>query len=641
MHGVALRKATSYYCQCERVRGHVLRRQSVVAVLVSFALALGMLFSATCLSSCSRAETWTLCLYLCGSDLESEKGLATKVLDELSAAAIPENVRVVIQTGGASTWQNDVVKPNEIGRYTIQNGSLVSVGSVASSSLGSASTLVDFLSMCAQNYQSDHTAVVLWDHGGGPLKGVCLDAQHDNDTLTLPEISEALAQGVRAQNGKAYDLVGIDACLMGSLETAAAIDDYASYYVASEGVEFGSGWDYAQILRAMRNSSDPKEIAAAACEGYLAHCKEYGTDLRATLSVLDLQKVQAIRDALVGALESLHKTQGHAVGALRCLAACSDEACEFGGSAKHEGKSNLVDLRGMAESLAMDPAHNGEGWNDVVQAVDNAVAYRIHGEASKDAFGVSIWYPRSFARADLEDYAKVTPLRAYASTLDELFRTSMGQVAYSDPGSIDANGDFHVEIAAEAADSFYTISARTSSAQGDYQTTSDDIKQDQGRMSFLFSLANAVQIRLAGMVLDAELVDTADGRTVYSCPVSINGERTNLRIARIRDAGTAVRFQLLGVWSGLDETTGLSSRLSERLNPGDKVDAISLSTGQARDSVTLGDDYSFDEHALEPGVYRCCFRAYDLHGNERLSNTITYKLDEEGHVHIVGPDSRS
>lgn len=40
-------------------------------------------------------------LYMCGSDLESENGLASGDIEEMIAGSQSENVKFVIQTGGA------------------------------------------------------------------------------------------------------------------------------------------------------------------------------------------------------------------------------------------------------------------------------------------------------------------------------------------------------------------------------------------------------------------------------------------------------------------------------------------------------------------------------------------------------------
>ena len=61
--------------------------------------------------------SWAVYWYLCGSDLESEGGFATGDLNELLEVALPENVTVVIETGGAAQWQNEVIDGSLLQRY--------------------------------------------------------------------------------------------------------------------------------------------------------------------------------------------------------------------------------------------------------------------------------------------------------------------------------------------------------------------------------------------------------------------------------------------------------------------------------------------------------------------------------------------
>ena len=53
-------------------------------------------------------DTWTVLIYLCGSDLESDNGAATADLSEMVAGAGSEQVSFIVETGGAKKWQGDV-----------------------------------------------------------------------------------------------------------------------------------------------------------------------------------------------------------------------------------------------------------------------------------------------------------------------------------------------------------------------------------------------------------------------------------------------------------------------------------------------------------------------------------------------------
>ena len=50
--------------------------------------------------------TWTVFVYLCGTDLESDGGFATGDVQEMLNASTGSNVRFVVQTGGTYYWQN-------------------------------------------------------------------------------------------------------------------------------------------------------------------------------------------------------------------------------------------------------------------------------------------------------------------------------------------------------------------------------------------------------------------------------------------------------------------------------------------------------------------------------------------------------
>ena len=61
--------------------------------------------------------SWAVYWYLCGSDLETNYGCATTDLMEMMEIQLPENVNVVIQTGGADVWQNDLMDASKIQRW--------------------------------------------------------------------------------------------------------------------------------------------------------------------------------------------------------------------------------------------------------------------------------------------------------------------------------------------------------------------------------------------------------------------------------------------------------------------------------------------------------------------------------------------
>ena len=48
-----------------------------------------------------------------------------KDIAEVCGVDLPDNVKIVLQTGGAKEWQNEVVKADKIGRYEVVDGDMV------------------------------------------------------------------------------------------------------------------------------------------------------------------------------------------------------------------------------------------------------------------------------------------------------------------------------------------------------------------------------------------------------------------------------------------------------------------------------------------------------------------------------------
>ncbi len=123
--------------------------------MLSLLLALGMGLS---LAACGETEmtdvpskapagdgSWAVYWYLCGSDLETNYGCATTDLNELLEVQLPENVTVVIETGGAAEWQNDQVDASKLQRWVYTSDGLELVDEQDTADMGDAQTLQDFL----------------------------------------------------------------------------------------------------------------------------------------------------------------------------------------------------------------------------------------------------------------------------------------------------------------------------------------------------------------------------------------------------------------------------------------------------------------------------------------------------------------
>ena len=351
----------------------------------------------------AEAGTWAIYWYLCGSDLESNGGFATSDLMEMMEVALPENVRVVIQTGGAKTWQNNVVDADILQRYVYDSEGLTLVDELPPASMGDAATLTDFLRYCKQNYPAEKTAVLFWNHGGGSVSGAAFDERYGYDSLTLDEMQTAFGRVWEAdENNPPLELVGFDTCLMATVDVAGTFAGTAHYLVASEETEPANGWYYSQWVQALADdpSMDGAALGKVICDAYYEGCQAVETQDSATLSVTDLTKIQGLLDAYeefgAQALSAAAQDPGFLSRFSRAAAGTEN----YGGNTREQGYTNMVDLGGIARHTA----DTLPGAQAVLDALDECVLYQVNGKYRSEGTGLSCYYSYSGDVDDLNGY---------------------------------------------------------------------------------------------------------------------------------------------------------------------------------------------------------------------------------------------
>ena len=263
---------------------------------------------------------YTILMYMCGSDLESDYGMATLDIQEMLNKSCPSNVNIVIETGGSRKWglweyssvkDDYVYKGNpynisntKLGRYHIEGKNLVKDAQITNSSMGNSSTLQSFIEWGFGTYPAKQTGLILWNHGGA-MGGCCFDDYY-NDSLTSAEVNTAVKNAMTTlKRTEKFTWIGYDCCLMSVADIASVNAQYFDYMVASQESEAGEGWDYDSWLPSLYNNANiaPTELLPQICTSFIQDYENtYGGyyDNDQTLSVLDLSKM----DAFISAFET-------------------------------------------------------------------------------------------------------------------------------------------------------------------------------------------------------------------------------------------------------------------------------------------------------------------------------------------------
>ena len=241
-------------------------------------------------------KPWTFLVYMAAANDLNPYALLD--LQEMMRAGSNDNVNALVYL----TLHQDN-EPKFTVKLYVEKGSITQIGDVMVRDSGDVATLEEALQWACVDYPSDHIAVVLWNHGSGPLnrspimtqlKGVCYDFDTDN-YLTDRDCLQAFSWAKnRLRSGKNFDIIAFDACLLGSIEMAYTLASCADYMVASEETIPGDGYQYAFILDPFATKTlDPLSFAQLIVRTYK---QEYAGTMDYTLSATDLKALQPLVD---------------------------------------------------------------------------------------------------------------------------------------------------------------------------------------------------------------------------------------------------------------------------------------------------------------------------------------------------------
>ncbi len=350
----------------------------------------------------AQAASWSIFVYMCGSDLESNYGAATADIEEMLEADPSDDITVIIQAGGAEEWQNFGINSRKLSRFMVKDGELIKIQELPQANMGDGQTLYEFLDFCQRNYAADHQIMLFWDHGGGSVYGLANDQNYDFDSISLSELRKAFSSLYEDNpNKKPFDIIGFDTCLMATVDTAASIEPFANFMVASQETEPGNGWQYTIWLNtlAQNPSIEVKKLGKVICDAYFKGCEDAETEEAATLSLIDLTKITPMVKAwnTFGMYALMLASQDDAFYAAIGRAASRSE--NFSNS-KSSGYSNMIDMGDFINRVSAASPERHPAADEMLGYLKDAVVYQVSGPIHK-ASGLSCYYPYD---ADADSY---------------------------------------------------------------------------------------------------------------------------------------------------------------------------------------------------------------------------------------------
>jgi hypothetical protein len=578
---------------------------------------------------------------MCGGDMEAIVSKASECLKEMFKLNYPENINVVVETGGSSQWHLNGIYPDYLQRFEIQKGGMVLADQKTADNMGYYKTFEDFLSWGVKTYPADHYMTVIWNHGGGSMTGAAFDDLYNDDCLNLEELSYAISL-----SGAKFDIIGFDASLMASLETASALAQYGDYMIAS--AEYSPAcWDYASALQCIIDNPDVSagDISKVICETAYAKAVDEGAGDIASVSVTDLSKISTLSQAFDG-LAGVMLTAADSLSNCAHLQRNLEYTHVYGANSPDEGYTNMIDIGNLASIVQED---TGTTSDLLGQILDEAVIYVRNGKYHDGASGLGVFYPLDNNPETVENYMEIATSNNYKkylrsvvinpnSTLEDDYHSSWAWLDYvnemqrlenyaavNQDGYYELGIDGNMDMIKSVGVDIYSYDEKSGTSTYLYCDENPDSQWDSG----LFTYDTDKIPMLNGHLVTMNFVGWGGAYKIYSIPAVVDGEQTNIRVAYEPNSQT---YEVIGAWNGVDSMSGKASRTLTQLKFTDRVTPL-LRTHEG--GYTVGKSFmlgfggaKLKEKSLKNGKYLLDYNISDIYGNRINANAVI--LNKQG-----------
>ncbi len=592
---------------------------------------------------------WTILVYMNGSNLESDGGLATGDIAEMVGAQIDsDDVRIIIQTGGTIHWSIEGIPGHNIGRMLVDNGDLQTLEISSPRSIGDAGNLSSFIDFGMKYFPAERYGIILWNHGGGSVSGFGADEWYDGDGLTLKELDDAFARS-KATTTK-FDFVGFDACLMASAETAWILRNYAHYLVASEEVEPGYGWDYLDFLNKLGQNPgmETTELCRNICDAYVNYYLDNDMAYEVTtLSAIDLSRIGQV----VSALDAFTAAAKLSKDSYRSLAKLRAKTHEYGMPAENDFSFDMIDIADMANQYYTLLPKESEA---LLNAVESAVSYKAQNADSTIAGGISLYFPfsqpdRTTDRIDVyrncgfsENYINFTIGFAELLTGETIAPFTAEEIHEVEPVVEDGRA-YVIQLTQDQLDNIQAIyfTAWALFEENIYAQIYQDAYVEITEDGKILTEFDGIITTINGEWACLYEIESGEGYIRYAVPAMLNGVEVNL-ILLYQDGADSGR--ILGAMATTQNEFGMAPKRMIPIKDGDEImlvyyaetfvdvdDTSESDTGaylyEGTPFTVKGDLLVEDWEVLE-GEYLYGFLIVDLQGNEYYTDFVVVNYDE-------------
>lgn len=594
-------------------------------------------------------------------------GAASLDINEIISNELSDNISVVIQTGGATRWENSMVNPNRTQRFVYHGEDFEEVANLPLARATDPETMADFIKFCKKDYAADHMILILWDHGAGPF-GYGYDSIFGGGPMSLADIREALQKSCKCNpDDSEFDIIGFDACLMSTIEVTHALDGFSKYYVLSEEAEPGEGWDYSFL----QTLSDNPTMSAAALgreitDKYMNYYMTQNVNLKnyyqndVNMALLDAKKCEELYDAYGELAKQQLIDSADDMSVLAGIGRACMNSTHFAGSAYDY--YNQVDLANYVDNLVdIYPEESSK----IANLIDEAVIYHRENGSLSDSEGIAAYIPGymngygslnfflkyEYLICEDEDVRNLYFYKIAGCLTDEM-KDELKKYTSKEPKTLDPSvfhafektdpviddDGFSVAVSEELQSMIQGYEFNLYLYDEDLDTTisygCDELAYFDGDGNLRADFDGS-WIFLDGVPLACEITSATTSKVDYMSRVEYNGDPAYLLFSYDRDSE---EFKIKGVRlipEDLENDNYLISSINDMdIKPGDRITPVyekysyeyNSETEERGKTVKFNSFTKIKEDKLDSGMYLSMITIYDQRGDSYFSSIIDNEL---------------
>ena len=349
----------------------------------------------------SNYNTRTIMIYMVGSDLESNNGLASADLNSIDKSiANDPSINVYLIAGGSKNWDNSYIDKSETSIFKLTTSGFNKVKSQTKQNMGKGETLTNFINYVYNDSKTDKYDLIFWNHGGA-IDGSEYDELNSDDNLQLVEMNQALSN--TPFKNKKLETVIFRTCLNGTIEVNTVFSKYSDYLVASE--ESTLGANYTSVLNFINNIK-PTDNGKDVSKKFISAYKNQIVDIKnrsfkttadtiySTYSLVDLKEIEKLNNYTNEFFNDINVDANfNTISKVRAnLLQYSEDIPEY----------DMVDLYNLIYNLKSLSPNKAD---KVLKQFDRTVIYNYATDSNSR--GISIYFPYNGDKTYKDKFIKV------------------------------------------------------------------------------------------------------------------------------------------------------------------------------------------------------------------------------------------